>query len=312
MTHHAPAALAAVEGGGSLLRRLLRGRRVVYCDKDWPRFAGPGWPGRVMGETVTDRLHQKQGRTIARWALTGDNGASLVVFLKRHFELPRRLGLLAWLFPRRAWSPGLQEWQNLAWARSAGLPVPRPVAVGEFLRPWGKLQGFLAVEELAGMLPLHEAIPLAQRRLSAADFARWKSGLVAELARLTRELHRRRAFHKDLYLCHFYVAEGDTVVSPGRWAGRVAIIDFHRLGRHRLLWPWFAAKDLGQLLYSSDVPGVTARDRLRFWKLYRGGDWGGVARPPGWLLRGVLWKWRQYERQRARRASRRAGDGGLS
>lgn len=309
MTRHAPAALASVETGGSLLGRLFRGRRVIQCARDWPAFAGVGWQKRIMTETVEDRLHEKQGRAIGRWTLTNDNGASLVVFLKRHYILPRLHGLLSVLFPRRAWSPALQEWEHLAWAKAAGIPVPRAVAVGEILRPWGRLQSFIAVEELAGMLPLHQAIPLAFERLPPTEFARWKRGLIAEMARLTRELHRRRAFHKDLYLCHFYIAESDTAAPPTAWPGKAVMIDFHRLGRHPRLWPWYAVKDLGQLLYSSDVSGVTSRDRLRFWKRYRGGDWATASRPPAALRTGILWKWRQYVRQRARRIARKERNG---
>ena len=85
--------------------------------------------------------------------------------------------------------------------------MPRPVAAGQLAGPWFKLQGFLAVEELHGMLPLHQAVPLASCRLPPAEFARWKRGLVGELARLARELHRRRVFHKDFYFCHFYIPE---------------------------------------------------------------------------------------------------------
>jgi hypothetical protein len=301
--------LASAPTGGSFVRRLLRGRRWVACDRDWPAFAGAGWQQRVMAEEVGDRFHAKQGRSIGRWTLTSDAGASLVVYLKRHYVLPRRHGVLAALLPGRAWSPGRQEWDHLARAKAAGIPVPRAVAGGELLGPWGRLQSFLAVEELAGMLPLHEAVPLAYQRLPAEEFARWKRGLVAEMARLTRLLHRQRLFHKDLYLCHFYVAESDTAVPPGSWAGRAVMIDFHRLGRYPMLWPWYAVKDLGQLLYSSAVAGVTARDRLRFWKLYRIGDWGDLTRPPAWLRAGILWKWRLYERQRARRAARKARTG---
>jgi heptose I phosphotransferase len=163
------------------------------------------------------------------------------------------------------------------------------------------MQGFLAVEELHGMLPLHEAVPLAAARLAPVAFSTWKRGVVAELARLARELHRRKVFHKDLYFCHFYIPELFTRSPPEQWTNRVVMIDLHRLARHRFTAPWWQAKDLAQLLYSSDVTGVTARDRLRFWKLYRSG-WPG--RPPGnGLLPLIRWKWRLYQRHERRRSS---------
>lgn len=286
--------------------RLVRGRRTVHCSADWPAFAGPGWESRVMSESVPDREHVKQGRRIGRWTLTSDTGTSLVAFLKRHYVLPRWHGLLATLFPNRAWSPGLQEWQHLAWAESQGIPVPRTLAVAEFVGPWGKLQGFLATEELHDMLPLHEAIPHAFERLPPENFARWKRGLIAEIARLSRELHCRSAYHKDLYLCHFYIAASDTAVTPDDWRGRAVMIDFHRLGHHRHGREWYRIKDLAQLLYSTDgVAGITDRDRLRFWKLYRSGDWG-LARPPRvWIRTASRWKYRTYARHAARKLARK-------
>src|SRR5205823_15020004 len=118
------------------------------------------------------------------------------------------------------------------------------VAAGEFVGPWGRLQSFLAVEELAGMLPLHEAIPLAAERLPPATFTVWKRGLIAEMARIARASHDRHWYHKDLYLCHFYVPEADTRRVPPDWAGRLYLIDFHRLSRHPLTSLMFRAKDL--------------------------------------------------------------------
>jgi heptose I phosphotransferase len=193
----------------------------------------------------------------------------------------------------------LQEWQHLVWAASEGFPVPRPLAAGQFTGPWFRLQGFLAVEELHGMLPLHEAVPLAAQRLAPAEFARWKRGLTAELARLAAELHRRGVFHKDLYFCHFYIPESFTLRPPDDWKNRVVMIDLHRLARHRITAAWWRAKDLAQLLYSSDVPGVTARDRVRFWKLYR--TFCGGRKPGEWLLPLVKWKWRLYVRHARRK-----------
>ena len=158
MTLPAPTAAPAPSSGG-FWHRLTRGRRVVHREPDWDDFAGPGWLDGIMAESVTDRYHAKQGRSIGRWTLTAPDGRTLVVYLKRHYSLPRLRGLLSAFAPGRPWSPGLEEWEHLRWARANGLPVPRAVAVGEMLGPWGKLQSFLAVEELTGMLPLHEADP---------------------------------------------------------------------------------------------------------------------------------------------------------
>jgi hypothetical protein len=278
----------SVERAPSMWRRARHGFRKLRCAPDWALFAGPDWPERIMLEAVTDRFHAKQGRTIGRWRLTDANGRPLVVYLKRHYELPRYSGWLATIFPGRAWSPGLQEWDHLAWAAGQGLLAPRAVAAGEFVGPGGKLQSFLAVEELQGMLPLHEAVPLAQTRLGPSAFVRWKRSLVQEMARLVRFMHGQSVFHKDLYLCHFYVDEADTSRPPATWVNRVAVIDLHRLGRHRLTSFWWQAKDLAQLLYSSEVEGVTVRDRLAFWRAYTGG------RRRALLAFLVRWKWRLY------------------
>jgi heptose I phosphotransferase len=276
--------------------RLCRGVRRLRQRADWPHFVGADWADRIMGLAITDRLHVKQGRSIARWALESDS-RQLTVYLKRHYRLPRWRGLLATLWPDAGWSPALQEWQHLQWAKVRGMPVPAAVAAGEYIGPWGRLQSFLAVEELTDMLPLHEAIPAAAARLDAATFRDWKRTLGAEVARLTRALHARRYFHKDLYLCHFYIPCQWTAAIP-RWEGQVHLIDLHRLAYHRLAWRFWQMKDLAQLLYSSDVAGIEVRDRLRFWHAYLGTE---SRRLLARLLRyGILVKWNRYRHHNAR------------
>src|SRR5207302_1407377 len=105
---------------------------------------------------------------------------------------------------------------------------------------------------------------------------------LSELVRLTCELHRRRWFHNDLYLCHFFIDAQDTRRCPADWHGRVAMIDLHRLSRRPWLVTLSRAKDLGQLLFSSDLPGLSARDRLRFWQQYADEE------KLGWLQRRSL------------------------
>jgi heptose I phosphotransferase len=281
----------------SFWRRLLHGVRRTWQRGDWPGFAGADWAGTIMQTGVTDDFHAKQGRSTGRWVLE-KNGQTLGVYLKRHYRLPWWSGLLASLWPWGNWSPAVQELRNLRWAKAHGLLVPDPVAAGEYIGPWGKLQSILAVEELTDMLALHQAIPLASRQLDQDKFRLWKKGLAQEMARLARELHRRSCFHKDLYLCHFYIARGDCArLNP--WRGRVYMIDFHRLGRHVFAWPIWLVKDLGQLLYSSHVEGVDVRDRLWFWRFYQ-----GKRTSRGLLARWVRWKTGLYLRHNARRKMR--------
>jgi heptose I phosphotransferase len=257
----------------------------------------PGWQQRIMEEVITDRLHAKQGRSVARWSVPG-NGRALTVYLKRHYQLPWWRGLLATVWPGRGWSPALEEWRHLQWAEQAGFSVPRALAAGESIGPWSRLQSFLAVEELQGMIPLNEAVPLAEKTLAPPVFRLWKQGLVREMARMVAALHRLRHFHRDLYLCHFFIAEKDTRGIPN-WTGRVYLIDLHRLARHRLGWRIWQVKDLAQLIYSSDVTGVDARDRLLFWRYYR--DLGRGSFLNRWIARIIVYKGRRYTRHNAKR-----------
>lgn len=280
-------------------QRLVRGYRRIRACPEWDQFVGPNWSESIMNVPVTDRFHAKQGRSTGRWVLHNviDEGRSLKVYLKRHYELPWWQGWLATLWPGGNWSPAMQECEHLEWARRQGVPVPAVMAAGERIGPWGRLQSFLAVEELTDMLPLHEAIPLARARLDARVFRRWKRSLVIEMARLTRMLHDRRCFHKDLYLCHFYIARADTATIP-QWHGRIYLIDLHRLAHHRWTWRRWQLKDLAQLLYSSEIAGIDARDQLAFWAAYRGT--GPRRRADRWLRRWVWLKWQHYRRHNAR------------
>jgi heptose I phosphotransferase len=279
--------------------RLFGVSRRLRERSDWGDFAGADWAERILQAPVTDDFHAKQGRSTGRWVLE-KAGRTLAVYLKRHYRLPRWRGLLAALWPEGDWSPALQECRHLQWAHAQGLPVPRVVAAGEYLGPLGRLQSFLAIEELTGMLPLHLAIPEAARQLDPVTFESWKAGLAREIARLTRFLHQRSYFHKDLYLCHFYIPAADTKVVPD-WPGRLHMIDFHRLGHHPLTSLWWRVKDLGQLLYSSTVPGVHNRDRLRFWRYYLDPQqWRGAR----WLTWCVRRRGARYGHHNAKRAAR--------
>src|SRR5262249_7686998 len=153
--------------------------------------------------------------------------------------------LAALLDPGGRHTPAAAEFAHLERARQLGVAVPDVVAAGERIGPWGALESFLMVAELVGCLALNEAAPVLKARLSPAAFERLKRELAIEMAFVTAKLHRARIFHKDLYLCHFYL---DPTLAAAR-GRRLTLIDLHRLGEHRWTAARWRVKDLGQLLY---------------------------------------------------------------
>ena len=117
------------------------------------------------------------------------------------------------------------------------------VAAGEWIGPWGALQSYLMVADLVGHAPLHEAVPELAASLEPAAFASMKRALVIEMAEITAKLHAAHAFHKDLYLCHFFLDRRPDA-APGR---RLCLIDLHRLAVHR----WTAPGGAGRTWASS-------------------------------------------------------------
>ena len=250
---------------GPLWERLVRGTRWAWRSEQYRAALPEDLEATVMTLEARDRLHEKQGRSTARVVFHSPSG-SLPVYLKRHYRLPWRDRLSAVLNPDGHHSPAAAEWAHLERARSLGIAVPDTVAAGERIGPWGGLQSYLLIAELTGCDPLNEVIPRLAESLTPAAFALLKLALVAEMAEITAKLHRARAFHKDLYLCHFYLDR--RALEAGTLS--LHLIDLHRLGEHRWFperWRW---KDLGQLLFSTHgVEGIDDRDRLRYWANYR-------------------------------------------
>jgi heptose I phosphotransferase len=249
----------------SLRDRLTRGSRWFWTSDDYRAALPDSLADDVLALQSTDRLHAKQGRSTARVRFDSPYGP-LSVYLKRHYQLPWLDRLIALLRPSQPRTPGASEWRHLQHARSLGVRVPDPVAAGEWIGPWGRLQSFLMVAELDGC-ELHQALPRLHATLSPPVFERFKRELVAEMAGIAARLHTERLYHKDLYLCHFFLDPNH----PGPPGRRLTLIDLHRLAQHRWFGPRWRAKDLGQLLFSTfDLgPLITDRDRLRFWSHYK-------------------------------------------
>jgi heptose I phosphotransferase len=273
---------------GTLLGRLVRGTRREWRSEPYRDRLPADLDQRVMTLESADRYHAKQGRSTCRVRLDSPSGP-LSVYLKRHYRLPWPARLAAWLHPGGHHTPAAAEWAHLEDARALGVAVPDAVAAGEWIGPWGRLESYLLIRELTGCLPLNEALPALASSMPQEAFARLKREIIAEMASMTAKLHGAHSFHKDLYLCHFFL-EMDSDAPVAR---RLSLIDLHRLGRHRWTAPRWRWKDLGQLLFSTfGVAGIDDRDRLRFWKQYRRRT---RLMAPRWQLRRVRAKAARYE-----------------
>jgi heptose I phosphotransferase len=260
---------------GSLKTRWLHGVSWTWINESYRAQLPADLASTVMSLQTRDRFHSKQGRSTARVVLH-EAERPLPVYLKRHYRLPWPARLAALLHPAGRHSPAAAEWQHLEHVRKLGINVPDVVATGERIGPGAGLQSFLMLAELTGSTALNELLPQLAARLDRSGFAALKRRVVQEMATITATLHRARVFHKDLYLCHFFLDPGRD--DPGSLAPELTLIDLHRLKQHRLFPGWWRSKDLAQLLYSTaGVSGITARDCARFWKCYR--RLAGIKRP---------------------------------
>jgi len=250
-------------------------KTLIVCPSNNP----PAWLTEQLID-IAERFAcvRKQGRVLARWCPPGEAHA---VYLKcqSRFRWMRRL--LAAVHPKGFWTPALTELRNLVIAQRAGIDVPEPIGAIQRVGPRTRLAGVLAIRELAGHEPLHEALFRASERLPRKDYEPVLRNVLTAIAAVAARLHGAHLFHRDFYLCHFFVQP--QMLFPQRdEPPALVLIDFHRLVRSRALRIRSAAKDLGQLLYS--LREIRAPAWATDYVLERYLQHAGVSRMPGRLL----------------------------
>ena len=90
----------------------------------------------------------------------------------------------------------------------------------------------------------------------------FKRLLIKKIAEISRKMHLAGINHRDFYLCHFLM---DQDISKGPL---LHLIDLHRAQEREKVPRRWLIKDLGSLLFSSLLKGLTRRDLLRFVRYY--------------------------------------------
>jgi Ser/Thr protein kinase RdoA (MazF antagonist) len=225
--------LTIADGFAAHLRAggLDRFERVMALD------AAPGSVTRAVPGRFTSRVELPPAQT---------GGPALPVYLKRYRGRVRS-------------AAAANEWRWLHALAAAGIPCPRPVALGEYRGLLGIAESFLITEAIGGATQADWWISTRPER---------KGGLIAAVASLARRFHDAGFHHQDFYLCHFFVREGAGECADGL---ALSIIDLQRCGLHRGRRRWLV-KDLAQLHHSFREAGFTPEDWQDFLERYGGLD----------------------------------------
>jgi hypothetical protein len=203
----------------------------------------------------------------------------------------KRFRVRAWSDPLAALlrpSPALRSWVQGHGLRERGLATPRPLAVFHRRRCGLSCEGYLLVEKIPAALDLHgflaglDTLPPRERQTILRRH-------IDQVARLVRELHRRRLSHRDLKAANILVQTSrfKTQASPpqipklngeeGAGDSVLWLIDLVGVARPRRLAGRRRVQNLARLHASfAQSAALTRTDKLRFLRVYL--QWGLFGR----------------------------------
>ncbi len=252
---------------------------MIHLTKDFSRALERPWTQvddafQVSGEVF--REPRGANRRTLRF-FVGDTG----YFLKLHWgvgwrEIFKNLGsgrlpvlgaANEWKAIMRLHQLGVETMQLAAWGQQGWNPARR--------------RSFVVTRELANAISLEDYC--AHAATHSLD-PRRKRLLIRRVAEMTRKLHRHGVNHRDLYICHFLLAQP--------WSGLEAdlhlhLIDLHRVQLRRHTPQRWKIKDVAALYFSVMEIGLTQRDLWRFLKHYHDLPLRVLIRQHGDFLRAV-------------------------
>lgn len=201
-------------------------------------------------------------RDVQRIRATDESGRPLVMYLKRHWRSDRKEALLSLLKHGRVWSVARAEWENARILQQAGFHTAGLVACGDEMTLVGERFSFLLTEAARGPVTLGQFNEdCRDRTLRRKVF----DALALEL----RRLHHAGLSMPDLFSRHVFF-------DPAAHPLEFSFIDVARLERRRHLPIAHRARGLAALNVTSPIRFVSARERVRFLRVYAG---DGPMRP---------------------------------
>jgi len=160
------------------------------------------------------------------------------------------------------------EWHALHLLGRKGIRTPAPLGFGTRGRNPARRQSFVIMEEIADSSSLEQLFPQGGHVYDVP----LKRQLITQLAGIARTLHSNGVNHRDFYLCHFLINNGNacTASETRHETGDIALIDLHRAQIRRSTPMRWIVKDLGSLYYSAMHINLSRNDLFRFIRTYCG------------------------------------------
>ena len=204
------------------------------------------------GDLVKDH---KGRRDIFRLQTSTDDGRTLVLFLKRSWKPYKKDGLASLLRRGRVWSISRREWENSKLLAAAGLKTAGLVAYGEDCGALWEKFSFILTEAADGAQTVEQFLRDCRDRGH-------RRRVFDALARDIRKMHDAGLASPDLFTRHLFVDDGAVP--------QFCLIDMARLDRGQPLPARLRARDLAALNITAPLRFVTARERIRFLRVYAG------------------------------------------
>lgn len=198
-----------------------------------------------------------------RWQVTDAQRGTY--FIKRYLKTGLRQQLDRF-FRQSCWhSRGWFEHAQCAHLRENGINAPQPLGTAEKMTLGYEQRSVVCMGAVPGD---------AVNRFWQTDAATlWRTpknrvSFITSLARFVSAFHQTGRCHRDLYLCHIFVAtDAQPTTTP-----QFSLIDLARIHTPSLRRSRWIVKDLSQLDYSADEIAASRTDRLRFLRAYLGID----------------------------------------
>jgi heptose I phosphotransferase len=176
------------------------------------------------------------------------------------------------------------EWLAIKKFEEINIPTMKIVGYGQRHFNPASRESFIITEELQNIVGLKDIADNWQKNPLSFYL---KKKIIAEIARIARNMHGNGVNHRDFYLCHFQLDKKFLNPQSSTHSPQLYVIDLHRAQIRKKVPERWVIKDIAGLYFSSMGIVLTRGDIFRFLTCYYAEDWRKALKQHELFLRKV-------------------------